>query len=163
MVGLGHRGGPIGGNLSFTFGSSSVHGAAGHWGAPDTGWGTVPTANAWHHLVYVYGDGGATDFKLYADGVLTNSDTFSLNTNSTAGTFVNLGAQNSDSSGTLFSGEQYTGYLANVRVHSGALTGTEVLNNFNEGIVAVIPEPHALVLTVLGLVSLIGLGLRRKR
>jgi hypothetical protein len=50
MVSWGHRNSQRR-NLGFNFGSNSGFGAATHFG-DDLGWGTSPTANAWHHLVF---------------------------------------------------------------------------------------------------------------
>ena len=162
MIGWAHRGGAAGSNLSFTFGNNAAHGAVGHWGAPDIGWSPVPTAAEWHHLVYVYDDSRTPSLQLYVDGQPNVSDNVSLVTLSNAGTFVNLGAQNVNDVGDLFEGERFTGYLANVRVHSGALTADDVLNNFNEGIF-IIPEPSSIVLLATSLLGLIGLRRRRRR
>ena len=162
MIAWAHRRGDGGSHMSFTFGSNNTHGAVGHWGAQDMRWLPAPTTGAWHHLVYVHGDGA--DTKLYIDGVPNYTENVVLNTLSTAGTFVNLGAQNADAAGALNAGERFTGYLANVRVHSGALTADDVLNNFNEGILdTVIPEPSSIVLLGTSLLGLVGLRRRRRR
>ncbi|HON07848.1 MAG TPA: DUF2341 domain-containing protein, partial [Verrucomicrobiota bacterium] len=39
---------------AFGYGSHGTWGALGHWGAGDVGYGTVPVAHQWHHIVAVY-------------------------------------------------------------------------------------------------------------
>lgn len=122
MVAWGRRGGGDGTNVSFGFGSNATYGAVAHWGTPDVGWGTVPTAASWHYLVYVF-DGSVT--RMYSDGVLRNTESTALNTwaVSTGGAplpFV-IGTQNS-ADGTRTSGT-YGGSMsiAKVRVRNEAL------------------------------------------
>lgn len=133
-IAWGRRGGPEGSNMSFGYGNSDMWGAVGAWGAPDTPWsdtGGSPTLGQWHHLAMVYD--GAT-ISLYADGNLVNSDTVALNTHTN--TTINLAAQNDRNTGniTLTDGRPGSLSLANVRVHSDALTALEVLGNYNAGI-----------------------------
>jgi hypothetical protein len=126
MVGWGRRGGPAGTNMSFTYGTNTSHGAAGHWGAShDMNWNEIPTGGSWQHLVYTY-DG--ITVRLYANGLLDNSRALTLNTHD--GMPINLGAQNVDALGNLFGSERFTGALATVRVHDGVLTSEQVLANF---------------------------------
>lgn len=133
MVAWGHRGGPNGTNLAFNNGSNTTFGAVGHWSTPDMGWNGTPAAGQLHHLVYTY-DG--TTARVYADGVLKNSLTFAANTHALATDTINLQAQNNAAGGLEFiSSDGYD--LAVLRVHGGALSAADVLNNFNQGV----PEP----------------------
>lgn len=127
LVAWGHRGGPSGSNVAFSHGSNGTFGAVGHWGAPDIGWNGTPPAGEWRHLAYTY-DG--TNINVYDNGTLKNSETFNLVTH--GGTTINLGAQNADALGTLNAGERLTGAIGTVRVHSEALTESQIMNNFLE-------------------------------
>ncbi len=68
VLAWGKRGGPDGTNMSFNYGSNVDYGAVGHWGVPDLGWGAVPVAGQWHHLVYTF-DGAIQ--RVYSDGLQT--------------------------------------------------------------------------------------------
>jgi hypothetical protein len=129
LVSWGRRGGPAGTNLSFNYGSNSVFGAVGHWAAPDLGWGPfgAPAAGQWHHMVYTY-DGVSA--RVYADGQLKNGRNLALNTH--AGFTIDVGVQNQNPTPNLEPGLRYSGGIAVVRVHEGALSAADVLNNYNE-------------------------------
>ena len=129
ILAWGWRGGPDGSNMSFLYGNSANFGAVGHWGAPDLPWfngGGAPAANVWHHLVYTY-DG--TTQKVYADGVLANSEVVALNINN--GTAINIGAQYDNSAGVVTAGLRASSTMGRVRVHSEALSDVQVANNYN--------------------------------
>ena len=66
------RGGPDGSNCEMVYGTNATFGAAGHWGAPDLGWGTPPTGGTWHNVIVTwdYMTGIESD---YIDGVLSKS------------------------------------------------------------------------------------------
>jgi hypothetical protein len=49
------------------------------------------------------------------------------------------------------------------RVYTAALTGSEVLQNFQAGISAAVPEPHALILAAMGLVGLLAYAWRKRK
>ncbi|HEU5123948.1 MAG TPA: LamG-like jellyroll fold domain-containing protein [Verrucomicrobiae bacterium] len=137
MVAWGRRG-AAGGNMAFEYGYSPQLGGVVHHGtgATDLGWddnGGAPLNNKWHHLVYTFD--GATA-RLYSDGVLVNSEAQSINT--TASSSIMLGAQ-WNAAGTAVGGQYGSLAIAKVRVHDGALSGAQVLNNFNFEKAAFIP------------------------
>ncbi len=133
-VAWGRRGGPAGSNLTFGYGSNGTWGAVGHWGTPDMPWfpgGGSPALGQWHHLVYTY-DGSTA--RVYADGELANSEAVGI-LSTHPNTTINLAAQNGGS-GTLSLTEGQAGSLslANVRVHSGVLSDSDIVANFAAGI-----------------------------
>ena len=129
LVAWGRRGGGPGTNMSFNYGTSPLFGAVGHWDTPDIGWGAVPLANQWHHLVYTY-DGTTT--RVYADGVETASEVLGAGViNTHVDTRITLAAQLlADGVGLDFGGIHGTLALGRVRVHDGVLSPEEVLHNF---------------------------------
>jgi hypothetical protein len=128
MVSWAHRGFD-GRNLAFNFGNNVTWGAVTHWGgAHDVGWGTPPTANAWHHLVYTYTNNVT---KLYVDGVLRNSRTLGSSLTTFPNEPINLGCQRDTANGnrSFF----FSGYLNTVRIHGGVLTDEQVAANYAAG------------------------------
>ena len=94
-VSWGHRG-TARRNMGFNFGNNGAWGAATHWD-DDVGWGTPPTANAWHHLVYTYANGVV---KVYVDGALRNTKTLGGPLNTFTGEPINLACQRDSANGT---------------------------------------------------------------
>jgi len=147
LVAWGRRGGGDSTNESFNWGADREWGAHGGWGAnADLGWNQVPgnnpgsardttnmpTIGSWHHLVYTY-DGST--MSVYDNGVLKNSQAVALNTH--AGYEAVIGSQNGNVAAPGVTSPDYihfSGAIANVRVHSGALSGADVLNNYNLGV-----------------------------
>ena len=133
-VAWGRRGGPGGSNLTFGHGNHPTWGAVGHWDAPDMPWfaaGGSPSLGQWHHLVYTY-DGNTA--RLYADGVPTYSEVVGVLGTHT-GTTINLGAQNGGAGAlSLAEGQPGSLALANVRIHTGVLSASDVLGNFQAGV-----------------------------
>lgn len=141
-----------------SWGNTSVHGGlaafgeyrcfSGYFG--DIDWNTKPQnayQGEWLYLAWTW-DGstmtgyqnGAVDVSgpLNYDGVMASVETL-----------MSLGGQlGSDGSANM-----HTGYIADFRVHTGALSAADVTNNYNEGIYA-IPEP-----ATLGLIGIFGGGL----
>lgn len=122
LVSWGRRGGGDGTNLAFNYGNNGSFGAVGHWGAPDIGWndgGGAPAAGVWHHLVYTYDGGGAPGAgttRVYADGVLMNSEALgSLSTH--AGFPILIGAQSNADAPNAPQGFNSGLSIAKVRVH----------------------------------------------
>lgn len=134
LVSIARRGGPDGTNMSFNYGSDGTFGAAGQWGGgPDMGWGnngaSTPVAGEWHHLVITY-DGNAT--SVYSDGVLTNREIHGA-LPTASGFPIRIAAQ-TQASGVIELGAGLVGRLslANIRIHDGVLSSSQVINNFNE-------------------------------
>jgi hypothetical protein len=129
MISWGRRG-TAGANRAFNYGYSGQLGAAVHHGtgATDLGWednGGAPQNNRWQHLVYTF-DGTTT--RVYADGALVNSEAQSINTATNAGLML---AAQWNAAGTAVGGQYGSLAIAKVRVHDGALSAAQVLNNFN--------------------------------
>lgn len=128
MVSWAHRGFD-GRNMAFNFGNNGTWGAVTHWGgAHDVGWGTPPTANAWHHLVYTYTNNIT---KLYVNGVLRNSRTLGSSLTTFANEPINLACQRDTANGTR--SFYFSGYLNTVRIHGGVLTEEQVAANYAAG------------------------------
>ncbi len=148
----GRRGGN-GLNEAFGYGTRPNFGATGHYGdAYDCGWGTnlkdgktvmanqLPAAGILHHLAYTY---EGTTMKLYRDGQLVVTrpigeypiGTGTLDTlHTAAGQTINLFVENNDAAGALASSNLPSGLRVNsIRVHDGALTDAQVLNNYLVG------------------------------
>jgi len=135
LLSWAHRGGPEGSNMAFNYGNDSRWGAVGHWGGDthDIGWwgshSPAPAANTWWHLAYTY-DGTAA--RVYVDGAEESvRDPIALNTH--GGTPVRVAAQ-ADETGEGVDGTfNFTGSIAEVRIHDGVLTQEEILNNSKLG------------------------------
>lgn len=129
VLSWGHRGGPDNTNMSFNYGVHPTYGAVGQWGPQgDMGWGVngAPVEGQWHHLVYTY-DGNTK--RVYDNGVLRN---FELDTavNTHVGDTIKIAAQvESDLVTHSLLGSMSFG---GVRVHDGALSASQVANNFVE-------------------------------
>ena len=125
-VSWGHRG-DVRRNLGFSFGSHANWGAATHLG-DDVGWGTPPTANAWHHLAYTY---AANVARVFIDGTLANSKTLGGPLDTWPGEPLNIACQRDSANGTR--SFYFSGYLNTVRVHGGVLAEAQIAANYNLG------------------------------
>ena len=97
-------------------------------GSEETLYHTDSIKNGWHHIACTYD--GSTQ-KLYVDGNLSASRTFSA----TIGAGIALGT-NFTSSGSIGRDTKMTGYLTSCRVYNRVLTDseiTELSNEFSEG------------------------------
>jgi hypothetical protein len=114
-------------DCAFNFGNNATWGAATHWD-DDVGWGTAPTANAWHHLVYTYSN---SVVRVYVDGTLRNTKTLAGPLNTFASEPINIGCQREAANGlrSLF----YSGSINAVRVWGGEMTATQVAQNYQFG------------------------------
>jgi len=129
MVSWSHRGGPDGTNLGFNYGNNTTWGAVGHWGSPDMGWSDehspAPAANNWWYLVYTY-DG--TTVRLYVNGEANTAEDAALNTHGP--NLIRVAAQADNSGADVDAGLSFTGSIAEVRIHDGVLSPTDIANNF---------------------------------
>jgi len=136
ILSWGRRGGGDGTNMSFNYGANGAFGAVGHWGAPDIGWGTVPAARNWHHLVYTF-DGTTSTTRVYVDGVQTNTEVLAANAiNTPLATPINIGTQTAIPAGGTVpqpSDPALRGSLTigRIRIHDGVLSPTQIQTNFN--------------------------------
>jgi hypothetical protein len=134
-VSWGHRG-TTRRDIAFNFGNNAVWGAATHW-ADDVSWGpNVPSAGAWHHLVYTYANGVV---QVYADGALANTKSLGGNLDTFPGEPINLACQRESALGAR--SLPYGGYLNVVRIHGGVLNPAQVQANYYSGPSA--PQPVA--------------------
>lgn len=81
----------------------------------------TPSINSWYNIC---GTKDNNDFKIYVNGVLSNSSTTSMGSFSTSGTiFSNMGKE------TV--GLYLSGNIASQQIYNRALSSTEVLHNYN--------------------------------
>lgn len=103
------------------FYNSGKFGAAAHLEYHfDMPYRTVPAANQWHHIVLTF-DGVVE--KVYVDGVLNNSQNITL-ASSIKNAKIILGASDV--------GENYTGYMASMRMYDYSMTKEEIVNIFKQ-------------------------------
>ncbi|HDJ33367.1 MAG TPA: glycoside hydrolase [Bacteroidetes bacterium] len=99
------------------FYNSGNYGAAGHLdGHFDMRYRNVPAENEWHHIVLTF-DGVAE--KIYVDGVPDNSQIMTLASAVDNARFI-IGASDGR-------GENYSGYMASLRMYDYALTQEEII------------------------------------
>ncbi|MDI6450285.1 LamG-like jellyroll fold domain-containing protein [Anaerobaca lacustris] len=129
MVSWSHRGGPGGTNIAFNYGNHGTWGAVGHWDAPDMPWSgqhsPAPAANNWWYLVYTY-DG--TTVRLYVNAEENTTRNVTLNTHGP--NIIRVAAQANDSGAGVHAAVNFTGSIAEVRIHDGVLSPAAIANNF---------------------------------
>jgi len=129
MVSWSHRGGPAGTNIAFNYGNHGTWGAVGHWDTPDMPWSGVhspaPAANNWWYLVYTY-DG--TTVRLYVNAEENTTRAVALNTHGP--NIIRVAAQANDSGAGVHAVVNFTGSIAEVRIHDGVLSPAAIANNF---------------------------------
>ena len=116
-----------GGNMSFNYGTGK-EGAVTQWSGTDLNWAPIPQAGVWHHLVYTY-DGNTT--RVYADGVLNNSEFLGAGAINTAEGKIAIGTQ-FDGNRNPAASERSSLTIALVRIHDGVLSDAQVLMNYEE-------------------------------
>lgn len=83
--------------------------------------------NEWHHYTVVWDVSGSNvDVSFYKDGVFNQTDSYSDGYYTTYGASAVIGSYNGASS-------YYSGEVDDVRVYNKALSGTEILQVYNEG------------------------------
>jgi|GEM_PF-47751 len=106
------------------FYNSGPYGAAGHLdGHFDMRYRNVPAENEWHHIVLTF-DGVVE--KIYVDGVPDNSQIMTLASAVDNARFI-IGASDG-------SGENYSGYMASLRMYDNALSQKEIRKLMKETI-----------------------------
>jgi hypothetical protein len=125
------------------------------------GAGSPPTVGAWHYLAWTY-DGST--ISVYVDGTFSNSKAPGT-PNITPETVVSIGAGvgPAGDGNTNVAVDPFTGFIGAARVESGVLTASQISNNFNAGLVGIIPVslgPPSLtpLFTASGVTNAIDLG-----
>ncbi len=143
MVSWSHRGGPEYTNMVFNYGNNTTWGAAAHWGAGDMPWSgshvPAPAANTWWYLVYTYD--GAT-VRIYVNAEENTTKDLALSTHGP--NIIRVAAQGDDSGAGAFTSVNFTGSIAEVRIHDGVLTPAQIAYNFTsepEDLTATKPDP----------------------
>ncbi len=112
----------------FDFGNSGGSAFSGNFGG-DTGWNGTLTANTWHYLAWVY-DG--TNLRCYQDGVLNTVNTINPLATVQSVAVIGAGIAGADPS-TANRTDVFQGNVATVRVSTGVLTASQIVNNFIAG------------------------------
>jgi hypothetical protein len=114
-------------------------------------WGVLPSANAWHHLVYTYD--GTTNVQIYVDGALWTSDTLAGVLVTPTGDPINIGCQRATGGGGT-AGQFSSGYLNTVRVWGGVMTPAQVAANYLFGPWTLPGAPKAITFAAISNVTL---------
>ena len=151
------------GNGSISYDPSGLHSNGGAFPGTVYPTSTDLTGTGMHHIVFARAGNGATDSTWYLDGVLQGAafQSDSALTDTTNGPYpFTLGARK----------KWFTAYemganaaVAQARVYSDALTAAEVLQNYNTGLTAAIPEPTTFALLGVSLMGLLSLRLKKAK
>lgn len=126
VVSWGKRWGPDLTFAGFRYGADPDFGAIARWGSSEAAFATVPPPGHWHHLVYTYD--GKTQ-SVYVDGKLDNATAAGL-LDAHDMLPIHLGAEICGDLKMEGQFTHYSGAIAKVRIHSGALTAEAVKRNF---------------------------------
>jgi autotransporter-associated beta strand protein len=126
LVSWGKRWGPDLSFAGFRYGGDPDFGAIARWGRFETGYPVVPLPGRWHHLVFTYDGSRQT---LYVDGVAEQT--------AEVGVFdahdmlpIHLGAEIRGDLKLEGLFTHFSGALARVRIHAGALDEGQVKRNY---------------------------------
>ena len=128
MVSWGKRWGPDVSFAGFRYGADPDFGAIARWGSSESGFVTLPPPGRWHHLVYTY-DGNVQ--AVYVDGKLDNARPVGL-LDAHDMLPIHLGAEICGDLKVEGQFTHFSGAMAKVRIHSGALEPEQVKRNFDE-------------------------------
>ena len=111
-------------DCEFSYSSNAGNGAVNHWN-DDLGWGSggYPAAGAWHNLI-ITNDGVVE--TAYVDGVAVNSKTRASGLVITPDNPITLGTGYFYYAGAIYDQQDYTGYIAALKVWSGAAQAADV-------------------------------------
>ncbi|MFC1600734.1 DUF6055 domain-containing protein [Candidatus Sumerlaeota bacterium] len=122
--------------IALGWGTDPERGAVFHGDKVTTGYQQVPEANAWQHLALTYTGGAGGVESLYVNGKRVMSRAISLNI-APRGT-IRLGCDANEEN-------HFSGAIAAVRIHEGAMTEQQILHNYNGGVelgAALAPNIH---------------------
>ncbi|GAA5116076.1 autotransporter-associated beta strand repeat-containing protein [Luteolibacter yonseiensis] len=140
VVSWGKRQGPDLTFAGFRYGADPDFGAIARWGACESAFEDLPPPGMWHHLVYTY-DGVSQ--AVYVDGKLDNTKTVSkLDAHDMLP--IHLGVELSGDMKPEGQFTHFSGALAKLRIHSGALDAVQVKQNFaaeHQGFPGLVAKP----------------------
>ncbi len=145
VISWSRRDGTDGTHAGFRYGSDARWGAAARWGPPDMGFNPptgandlaeVPALGQWHHLVFVY-DSATTTQHIYVNGELNASEVVaspSTGLDAYDNLPINIGTERQADETTLNTSDAipFSGAINRIRVHSGALSESQVASNYKE-------------------------------
>ena len=100
-----------------------------HYGH-NVGWGArgIPPSDEWHYVVATR-DMNTNIERVYVDGSLRNTVTLPLTRIRDDGVFVLGATENANQTGFTY---HFSGYMGKVRIHTGTLSGEQVVQNYLE-------------------------------
>jgi hypothetical protein len=121
----------------------------------------VAALSGYHHVVLARAGGGATDTAWYLDGVLQG--TFQTDSGPSVDSYLTIGARGWGSlEGANFL-DGPNADIAIVRVYGSALTGGDVLQNYNADVGRFVPEPGTFALLITGFLGLLAYAWRKRK
>jgi hypothetical protein len=138
----------------------SLGGNPGAWAQFPSSAGDFATTG-YHQIVLARAGDGNADSAYYLDGELQG--TFQSSSNTSVDSLLTIAARDWVSGGTTYHDWNMDMDVAGVRVYTAALSGSDVLQNFQAGIsVATIPEPGSLILVASGAAGLLAYAWRKR-